>query len=160
MTLSREATINTLLDEAFAESDDATLDRVRLRLSFWKFVEKQGDCWVWTGSYQSAGTPTFYLGHSRWAQAARWAYTTFVGPVPTGTNVHHTCRNSRCVRPSHIAPYSIICRNGHTVDETTAYYPPNGRRQCRLCTKERLRRKKAEYQSMTANASRVPISTD
>lgn len=41
-------------------------------------------------------------GRFRGQLAHRWAYEHFCGPIPLGREIHHTCRNSRCVNPDHL----------------------------------------------------------
>lgn len=57
-------------------------------------------CLVWTGKLTSAG-------YARWKQELqlhRWAYETFVGPIPDGLVVDHLCEVRSCVRPDHLDP--------------------------------------------------------
>ncbi len=54
-------------------------------------------CWCWTGTLNSHG-------YGMWKQrgAYRTAYKLWVGPIPTGFCIHHTCRHKWCVCPSHL----------------------------------------------------------
>ena len=112
------------------------------------------DCWLWTGALSKA---TGY-GSFRSGPAHRWAYTFFVGPIPTGLQIDHLCRVRRCVNPDHMEPVTIRenllrsplthagrlaaqthCIHGHEfTPENTYLY---GRmRSCRTCRRERANR--------------------
>lgn len=74
-------------------------------LRFWRMVDV-GDglgCWIWTGSLSTDGYGRFRCERRSWL-AHRWLYESVHGPVPRGFELDHTCRNRRCVRPSHLDP--------------------------------------------------------
>lgn len=80
-----------------------------------------------------------------------FAYEAFVGPIPEGMEPDHLCRNTLCVRPSHLeavtrrenlrradSPVGINarrteCVNGHPFNAANTYIRPNGNRGCRQC---------------------------
>lgn len=66
---------------------------------FWKgALNKDGYGSFWSGSYIRGDTragPVMVLAH-------RWAYEHFVGPIPKGLYVLHTCDNPSCVEPAHL----------------------------------------------------------
>ena len=69
-----------------------------------------------------------------------------------------TCPHRQCVNPDHLEPVTgkennlrgrtfgaanlakEACTAGHPFDEANTYTTPDGRRQCRLCNRERTRR--------------------
>jgi hypothetical protein len=69
------------------------------------------ECWDWIGARDKrASTPygkmTVYdeEGGRRVRQAHLVSYETFIGPIPDGHEIDHTCRNSYCIAPYHLEP--------------------------------------------------------
>lgn len=72
---------------------------------FWRWVDKSGSCWTWTGGQKTAkgygrigaggrGAP-YILAH-------RLSYEIHKGPIPEGMVVMHSCDNPSCVNPAHL----------------------------------------------------------
>jgi hypothetical protein len=118
-----------------------------------KWTPAPNGCWIWIGG-NVRGYGMFKLeGKSR--RAARVAYEWFVGPIPDGLEIDHTCRNPPCVNPKHLEPVtqyenSIMrgvtnsasinarkthCSRGHHFDQANTYIHPDGSRHCRQCQK-------------------------
>lgn len=105
-----------------------------------------GPCLQWTGSLKTRwGYGQFlYEGRNRSAHAAAWEMER--GPVPAGMTLDHLCRNTSCVRVSHMEVVTgrenqrravaarTHCRNGHEYAVVGMYPLKNGRRRCRACT--------------------------
>lgn len=122
---------------------------------FWAKVDK-GDgsgCWEWRGAKQPNGYGSFAVGHNRVKRAHRVAFELVVGPIHTGLEIDHLCRNPACVRPDHLEPvtklenitrsamarHRDVCRNGHRyTDENTYHY--GRQRFCRTCNRLSHRR--------------------
>lgn len=66
-------------------------------------VEKTDDCWIWNGAAKETGYGVLNDGTGRTIRAHRFAYEYFVGPIPNGLDVRHSCHNRRCVNPEHLS---------------------------------------------------------
>lgn len=129
-----------------------------------KYVVAPDGCWLWT-STTARGYATFCVDAHK-VRAARWAYEHFVGPIPDGHEIDHTCHSRSatcpgghrcahrgCVNPAHLEAVTktehgyrarlAICEAGlHDLR-----LPENRRadvRGCYACKKDRMRRKYAE----------------
>jgi hypothetical protein len=81
---------------------------------FWRKVEKTDSCWLWTAQITPKGYGRFYLdGRNRGSHEV--AYELFIGPIPAGLEIDHTCHSNsdctyvnedcphrRCVNPDHL----------------------------------------------------------
>lgn len=62
-------------------------------------------CWPWLGTKSRLGYGTAATKVAgRTNQAHRVVYEALVGPIPTGLELDHLCRNTSCVNPSHLEP--------------------------------------------------------
>ncbi len=131
-----------------------------------RFMEKvrvTDGCWEWLGHKDKEGYGQFSVGSRtdnsrRTVLAHKFHYELLNGPIPSGFELDHTCRNRGCVRPDHlevVTPKVNIqrgetgkwqgkrthCPQGHLFDEANTYRPPSGRgRYCRICNREYSRR--------------------
>lgn len=122
---------------------------------FWDKVEShvEGECWPWIGGRKAAGYGQFMVdGHK--VIAHRWAYATFVAPIPAGFDVDHVCQHSWCVNPSHLEAIThqenvarrvaakTHCIHGHEyTPENTWWQTSKGYRSrvCRACQLPKMR---------------------
>ncbi len=124
-------------------------------------VEKQADCWVWTGYRMPHGhgqirrCGKLQLTH-------RHIYQEVVGEL-NGLYVLHHCDNPPCVRPSHLwlgtqadnlrdmrekgrgskPPMrwdGIHCKRGHRIADNEYRDPSTGARRCKTCMNAKSRR--------------------
>lgn len=72
---------------------------------FLRMVGRSPDCWRWLGGVKANGYGMFAIKRdNRWtkANAHRYAYELFVGPIPDEWEVDHLCRVRSCVNPDHL----------------------------------------------------------
>lgn len=99
----RPVAMEDLLEGQSGEGRTRLLGRTpaEMRRKFMTFVTKQPDgCWIWTGSinkskgYGVASCGKGFLAH-------RVSYILFIGTIPLGVLVLHTCDVRPCVNPAH-----------------------------------------------------------
>jgi hypothetical protein len=132
-------------------------------------------CWNWTGGHHPDGYGLISV-HDKTRPAHRVSFELYREPIPEKMQIHHICRNKRCVNPNHLSFHT--CREHLLLDDTLAaantakthcpkghpyfgenlYVSPCGDRHCRTCKRAadlhryhhdeawRARRKKARQQ--------------
>lgn len=120
---------------------------------FWRNVDTSGECWTWKryvdrhgygklGRMIGGKVVTFF--------AHRFAFELEYGRKPE-KELHHTCQNRSCVRPSHLVEVDhknhgllhlrTLCRKGHrmTDDNVVIWGGVRYCKKCRKANRERLR---------------------
>jgi hypothetical protein len=64
---------------------------------FWDFVDKSGDCWLWTAACNPHGYAQVMIDGSP-KRVHRLAWESVNGAIPSGMQVLHHCDNPPCVR--------------------------------------------------------------
>ena len=122
-------------------------------------------CWEWARSVMPDGYGYSIFGSrtdgSRKVRLAhRVSYEYYIGPIPSGMELDHTCSNRPCIRPDHLEPVTslenkvrsrrTVCKRGHAMTAENTYIT-TGRgiggksRRCRRCTLDYQR----TYQKVT-----------
>lgn len=123
-----------------------------------KVTERHDGCWQWTGAVQSKGYGCYSV-KGRAVLAHRFVLQATGRQIPTGMQVDHLCRNTRCVNPDHLDVVTDAvnqarrgasvthCPVGHAYTASNTRRNGAGHRHCATC--ERARR------SVSANAQSV-----
>lgn len=64
-------------------------------------VVKTSTCWIWVGYSKNGRYGTIYIA-GKSVCAHRASYELFIGPIPDGLEVLHSCDNTKCVNPEHL----------------------------------------------------------
>ena len=137
-----------------------------------KFEADEHGCWISTYSvashgYAQVGWRRPEGGHTMvTAHRAAWVYH-HGQQIPEGMTIDHTCKERRCVNPSHLRMLSNFenarrtagrdwplgeCANGHSNDHLVQ--EPSGKWKCGPCSAEQSRRWDAENAEKRAEAQR------
>lgn len=113
----------------------------------------ESGCWLWMGSINPNGYGHFSF-KGKPVRAHIFAYEQKHGPVPDGFELDHKCRVRSCVNPDHVEPVThqenvsrgdsgkylkekTHCKQGHPYSGENLYTNPSGRRECRICMRQR-----------------------
>lgn len=118
--------------------EDAAIQNflARVRFTTWD------GCWEWAGCRQRGYGVLRLAGFNK---AHCFAYTMWVGRIPTDLTIDHLCRNRGCVNPRHLEPVTAaentrralvreVCKAGiHSLTGNNVKVRSNGERSCREC---------------------------
>lgn len=107
------------------------------------YVVSTSGCWDWVASKKApSGYGQYRFRRSNW-NAHRVAYTLYVGEIPDGLVLDHTCLNKGCVNPKHLEPVTGT-ENARRYAATITHCPRGHPRSlyrtkisCRQCHNER-----------------------
>lgn len=116
-------------------------------------VPDENGCRIWTGPLSKHGGYGKIKVNGKQTTAQRAAYEAFVGEIPAGYTVDHTCNVHPCVEPDHLEAVTLAenirrqrarithCPQGHLYAEHAYRY--GGRTYCRRCRTEYQARRRA-----------------
>ena len=129
-----------------------------IRLRFFSMIkESSKGCWFWIGTKDQNGYGKMIFDH-RSFYAHRLSYVIHKGKIPEGFEIHHTCKNTSCVRPEHLRALTkgehvllgntitainarkIYCPRGHVYDGSTYMNGKFRQRFCKTCRNQMLKR--------------------
>ena len=142
------------------------MDRERFRALVLSLNFDPDSCWIFPRALTDKGCTRVYF-EGKQIHTHQASYITFVGQVPEGKNLDHTCHKPEicdggvgcshraCINPSHLEPVTFVenilrgagpsaknsrkklCHKGHKL-----FFDPHlGHRRCKTCAREsRLRR--------------------
>lgn len=115
----------------------------------------ESGCWEWVAAKDGNGYGFVYRGN-RSHRAHRMAYEAFIGPIPSGAVLCHSCDNPSCINPNHLRP--------GTMKDNAMDRESRGRRDVRgeqigtaKLTEESVREIKASSLSLSALAEKYGV---
>src|SRR5215475_10040875 len=117
--------------------------------AMWQRIAPTSACWEWNGAKTPLGYAVLRMPDGRNGYVHRIVYRILIGPIPTGSELDHLCRNPGCLNPDHLEPVShrtnitrgkaaikaarTHCRRGHRLSADSVFTRADGARCCRQC---------------------------
>lgn len=113
-------------------------------------------CLEWKGTIKSNGYGQFKCLNKKWNHAHRYSYEFFIGSIPEGMCVLHSCDNRKCVNPVHLW---LGTKKDNTQDmfkkNRNGYVGSKGEKNARAKLKEQdIKKIRASY-SQTMNCTEL-----
>lgn len=108
------------------------------RARFESHFTKGDDCWLWHGCRHSQGYGVMGVGGTI-DKAHRIAYRLYVGPIPPGMCVCHTCDNPPCVNPAHLFLGTCADNQRDMIAKGRAVHPAGEQRPDAVLTADAVR---------------------
>jgi hypothetical protein len=138
-----------------------------------RFIEKVladavTGCWDFCSRPHGNTYGRFMFGVGDGRYAHRLAYELWIGPIPSGLEIDHLCRNRRCVRPAHLEAVTravnnarsdsrsarnarkTLCGYGHPFSPANTRFNRKGQRRCVTCGNARGSVANAKVSAATA----------
>jgi hypothetical protein len=93
--------METVMAEKFEFRVVTELDVLKTHL-FSKCRLTDTGCWEWIGAKDAHGYGFVNRGNRTW-RAHRISYEAYIGPIPDGLHVLHSCDNPSCISPNHLS---------------------------------------------------------
>ena len=102
-------------------------------------------CWIWQGPTEAQGYGHFKAGNGKAHKAHRVAYELFVGPIPDGHLIRHTCDTRNCVQPAHHIPGTDADNNQDMMERGRNQQPKGIHQGSAKLTDEQVHEIRATY---------------
>ena len=129
-------------------------EKIKAQIQRHIIIDEVNGCWLWQGDSVKGGYGRTVVDGRKWL-AHRAAFTAYKGPIPEGLTLDHLCKRPPCCNPEHLEPVTMkentmrgrsfsrinaektTCKNGHPLAGDNLYLYPDGRRECRICIRNR-----------------------